>query len=78
MGCQRVLRLALVTSLTVGCAGAQATAAKPRGPKADGAGAAKAPTRSGPQLEWVARSNQYTRQLLDIQFKYSPEGGSSE
>ena len=27
---------------------------------------------------WVARSNQYTQMLLDVQLKYSPEGGSRE
>jgi len=27
---------------------------------------------------WVARSNQYTHQLLDIQLKYSPEDGSGQ
>ncbi len=31
-----------------------------------------------PQPEWVARSNQYTQMLLDVQLKHSPEGGSRE
>jgi len=30
------------------------------------------------QKSWVARSNTYTRQLLEIGFKYSPEDGSEE
>ena len=33
---------------------------------------------SGSQSGWVNRSNQYTHQLLDIQFKYSPEEGSEQ
>ena len=42
-------------------------------------GAASAQRATVPsQPEWVARSNQYTRQLLDVELKYSPEGGSAQ
>src|SRR5207253_113101 len=30
------------------------------------------------QKNWVQRSNQYTQRLLDVQLRYSPEGGSAE
>jgi len=31
-----------------------------------------------PEPAWVTRSNQYTQMLLDVQLKYSPEGGSRQ
>jgi len=38
--------------------------------------AAAEPAR--PQAAWIARSNQYTQQLLDVQLKHSPEEASHE
>ena len=40
--------------------------------------AAPAPAEkpAAPVQPWIARSNQYTQSLLDVQFKHSPEGGS--
>jgi uncharacterized protein (DUF885 family) len=40
----------------------------------------QAPAASAPNAEpaWVIRSNQYTQTLLDVQLKYSPEGGSRQ
>jgi uncharacterized protein (DUF885 family) len=45
-----------------------------------GAGKAPAPAAAGAAAEpaWVARSNQYTQMLLDVQLKHSPEGGSAQ
>jgi uncharacterized protein (DUF885 family) len=33
---------------------------------------------AAPDKAWIARSNQYTQSLLDVQFKHSPEGGSQQ
>jgi uncharacterized protein (DUF885 family) len=39
--------------------------------------AAAAPAAAA-EPAWVARSNQYTQMLLDVQLKHSPEGGSAQ
>jgi hypothetical protein len=33
---------------------------------------------AAPEKGWVERSNHYTQTLLDVQLKYSPEGGSRQ
>jgi uncharacterized protein (DUF885 family) len=71
----RGLGLIVFGGLVVGSAAAQ-TGAPKGAPNSGGGDGAKAVAPAPPA--WVARSNQYTRQLLDVQFKYSPEGGSGE
>ena len=66
----RGLELAVAGGLVVGSLMAQVGAAQKAG--------ANTTTKAPAQPDWVARSNQYTRQLLDVQFKYAPEGGSAE
>jgi len=60
---ERILAVLLMAGSTIGYASAQAVPP------------AKA---SASQSDWVGRSNQYTHQLLYIQFKYSPEDGSEQ
>lgn len=50
---------------------AQTAPAAPAAPSAPSAPAS-------PQPAWIEQSNRYTQQLLDIQLKYSPEGGSAQ
>ena len=64
----RTVGLIIFCGLVAASASAQ-NAAKP----ADGTSAG-----TPAQPDWVARSNQYTRQLLNVQFNYSPEDGSAE
>ena len=68
MAWTRAVGLIIFGGLVAGSASAQ-NVAKP---------AADTGARTPAQRDWVARSNQYTRQLLDVQFKYSPEDGSAE
>lgn len=70
----RMFRFGLVCAAITGAflaasASAQTPAAAPR---------ASASVAAPVQPEWVKRSNAYTQQLLDIQYKYSPESGSEQ
>ncbi len=58
-----------VSSILVACLGAASSAAVSQTAAAKAAAAEPA---------WVATSNQYTQMLVDVQLKYSPEGGSRE
>ncbi len=40
--------------------------------------AQSAATAESPVEPWIARSNSYTNQLLDVQLQHSPEEGSRE
>jgi uncharacterized protein (DUF885 family) len=69
MRCTAVVWMTLAAGLWAGnFVGAQTPAAAPA------ASAAAAPA----QPAWVARSNEYTQMLLDVQLKHSPEGGSRQ
>src|ERR1017187_2070271 len=56
--------------LAANSAGGAQTPAAPAAP-------APAPAAAA-QPAWVARSNEYTQMLLDVQLKHSPEGGSAQ
>ena len=56
--------------LAANSAGGAQTPAAPASP-------APAPAAAA-QPAWVARSNEYTQMLLDVQLKHSPEGGSAQ
>jgi uncharacterized protein (DUF885 family) len=58
--------------LAANSAGGAQTPAAPASPAPAPAPAAAA------QPAWVARSNEYTQMLLDVQLKHSPEGGSRQ
>jgi len=63
MGSNRLLGLVFVSGLV-------AASAQPA--------PAQSAASASQQKSWVARSNHYTRQLLDIELKYSPEDGSAQ
>ena len=75
MHCRTASRMILVLGLMAAHTAGQAQTAP-----ASVLAAAAAPAAAVAPAEpaWVVRSNQYTRELLDVQLKHSPEEGSSQ
>jgi uncharacterized protein (DUF885 family) len=66
-----------ILAAALGSTGPDCLAQKPAGPASPAPAAAATPA-SATVPAWVARSNQYTQMLLDVQLKHSPEGGSAQ
>ena len=75
-----VLAAGLVAASSVCRAQSPATPASSAAATARPSAAAAKPSAptSAPEPAWVARSNQYTQMLLDVQMKHSPERASAQ
>ena len=60
------------------CRAQTPAAAKPSAAATQDAAAQNLPLPLAPEPAWVARSNQYTQMLLDVQMKHSPERASAQ